>query len=132
MNWKKTKIIAIVVLAIFIVHQILSGNYWFFSNLIKKTYAEEQLVKQNIVLVFVEKKLYDNLKDELVRYSRNYIQEKNPNTIALTLPIDKDTTAIEILKIVQNLYFEGVKDQPSSLKGLVLVGDLPLPVINDE
>ncbi len=131
MNWKKIKIGAIVILAIFVVHQFLSGNYWLFDNLIKKTYAEEQLAKQNIVLVLVEKGLYQDLKEELSRYGTEYIQAQNPNTIALILPVEKEKSAIDLLKIIQNLYFGGIEEQPSSLKGIVLIGDLPLPVIND-
>jgi len=131
MNWKKIKIGAIVILAIFVVHQFLSGNYWFFDNLIKKTYAEEQLAKQNIVLVLVEKSLYQDLKKELSRYGTDYIQAQNPNTIALILPVEKEKSAIDLLKIIQNLYFGGIEEQPSSLKGIVLIGNLPLPVIND-
>ena len=123
---------ALLTLAIFVIHQFLGGGFWFFDNLIKKTYAEEQLDKQDIVLVLVDNNLYGDLKEELTRYGVDYIQTQNPNTIALILPIDPKEPAIEILKIIQNLYFAGIESQPSSLKGIVLIGELPLPVVNDE
>ncbi len=132
MSWRKIKIVALLTLAIFVIHQFLGGGFWFFDDLIKKTYAEEQLDKQDIVLVLVDNNLYGDLKEELTRYGVDYIQTQNPNTIALILPIDPKEPAIEILKIIQNLYFAGIESQPSSLKGIVLIGELPLPVVNDE
>jgi hypothetical protein len=43
----------------------------------------------------------------------------------------KTIKAFDITKILENMYFDGLKDEPSKLAGVVLIGDIPLPVIQE-
>lgn len=83
-----------------------------------------------LVAVLVDDKIYDTIEDDLKRYASDYIQKKYPHSKALVLKINtKEYSAPEIVKLLENLYFDGLKDQSSSLIGLVLIGNIPLPVV---
>lgn len=98
--------------------------------------AETPIDNIHLVAVIVDKKLYDDstVKTDIQRYAQQYIQQEMGASKALVLPVDTtQITAPEIVKMLENLYFEGQKDVTSTLDGLVLIGDdVPLPVINDE
>jgi len=48
------------------------------------------------------------------------------------LPIDTTTLqAHEISQMLENMYFEWLKDEPSKLVGTILIGNIPLPVVED-
>lgn len=50
----------------------------------------------------------------------------------MVLPIDTTTLkAHEISQILENMYFEGLKDESSKLVGTILIGDVPLPVVEN-
>ncbi|HBB03396.1 TPA: hypothetical protein DCZ39_00620 [Patescibacteria group bacterium] len=117
----------------FIILYILS---FFLQNSIfvdrKKVYAAENPSTTNIVAVFVDKDIYQNIKNNLERYTTQYLQAKIANSKAVVLPIDTKTIkAFEISKILENMYFEGLKDQSSKLIGTILIGDVPLPVVQN-
>ena len=60
------------------------------------------------------------------------MQKKLNNTKALVLPINaKKISAFEISKMLENMYFEGAKNETTKLIGVVLIGDIPLPVVLD-
>ncbi|NOZ43619.1 MAG: hypothetical protein GXP45_00320 [bacterium] len=40
--------------------------------------------------------------------------------------------APDIVKILENMYFDGIKNQSSSLIGVILIGNIPLPVVNTQ
>ncbi|MBQ7073686.1 hypothetical protein IJM86_01180 [bacterium] len=53
------------------------------------------------------------------------------NTKALVLPINLENIhAYELYRILENIYFEGIEKENSNLIGTILIGDIPLPVIN--
>ena len=53
------------------------------------------------------------------------------NSKAIILPIDTDNlTAPEITKILENLYFDGIQWESSNLVWVILIWDIPLPVVN--
>ena len=53
------------------------------------------------------------------------------NSKAIVLPIDTDNlTAPEITKILENLYFDGIQWESSHLVWVILIWDIPLPVVN--
>ena len=54
------------------------------------------------------------------------------NSRAIVFPIDvNNITAPEITKILENLYFEWIEWESSHLVGVILVWDIPLPVVNE-
>jgi hypothetical protein len=98
----------------------------------KKAYAAENPSTTNIVAVFVDKDIYQSIKTNLVRYTTTYIQSKIANSKAVVFPIDTTTMkAHEISQMLENMYFEGLKDQSSKLVGTILIGNIPLPVVEN-
>jgi hypothetical protein len=98
-------------------------------------FANERKVTLNIVALIVDKNLYNgSLKNSIDRYTSNYIQQKISNSRAIIFPIDTSTIkARDITKMLENIYYEGIEKEPSTLKGIILIGDkVPLPVINDQ
>ncbi len=114
---------------------------FFFFDFNKVYAAENQLDYTNLVAVLVDNKIYDEISDEIERYAQDYIQwwdsdaryNSISNSKAIVLPIDVNALeATDIVKILENMYFDGVSGEPSKLVWTVLVGDIPLPVINQD
>lgn len=125
---KKSWLSGIVIFLIII--QSLSN--WVFYG-IDKVAAAGPVEETKLVAVFVEKNIYEDIKNNLQWYTLQYIQSRFARTKALVFPVDTSTiSAIDIQKILTNLYFWGEKDTPSSLIGTVLIGKIPLPVIKNE
>lgn len=92
--------------------------------------AETQVSQTNLVAVFVDSQLQNNISDEIRWYAQTYLQSKQQNTKALVFPISKDWfKAQDIQAILENLYFEGQKWASSRLDWVILVWDIPLPVV---
>ncbi|MFZ2718776.1 MAG: VCBS repeat-containing protein, partial [Candidatus Absconditicoccaceae bacterium] len=107
-------------------------NSLFFINF-DKTKAEDSLKSTNIIAILVDQNIYNDLSDEIQRYTKNYIQKEVSNSKAVVLPINvQNFKAQDITKILENMYFDGLKDETSKLVGLILLGDIPLPVINNQ
>jgi hypothetical protein len=50
----------------------------------------------------------------------------------VVLPVNIQTIkAFDIAKILENMYLDGLKESPSKLAGVVLIGNIPLPVIQE-
>ncbi len=142
MRNKTTKVLlSFLLLVVFLFNQIFS--YLPFLNLSSftsqiaeaKPSTHPSPDKVNIVAVLVDDSLYPKIKSEVSRYA-DYIQKWGNNAIAnakaLVIPINiKEITAPDIVKILENLYFDGLKDQPSILKWVILVWDIPFPVVDD-
>ncbi len=128
MNWSKKLMVRIFI--------ILYGISYFLQNSVfidrKKVYGAENPSTTNLVAVFVDKNIYEDIKANLVRYTISYIQKKIANSKAVVFPIDTQTLkAHEISQMLENMYFEGLKDESSKLVGTILIGDVPLPVVQN-
>ena len=99
-------------------------------------FADINKVDTNIVAVLVDKDLYSNtnFKNSLERYTTQYIQSKISNSKAVVFPLDTTTVnSRDIAKLLESLYYDGIEEEPSTLEGVILVGDkVPLPVVNDK
>lgn len=85
-----------------------------------------------IVAVIVDKDLYPSIQSDVERYTTSYIQARQADTKAIVLPVNiKNISAPDITKILENIYFDGIQDVPSKLAGIVLLGNIPLPVIQE-
>lgn len=130
------------VLAIYVLAYFLqSFSFFDFGIILDKTYAEDQLDYTNLVAVFVDDKIYDDIKDDVKRYAQTYIQGDNSNnrynsisnSKAIVMPIDtENVSATDITKILENMYFDGISGEPSKLVWTVLIWDIPLPVVNQD
>jgi len=98
----------------------------------RKVYADDNPSTTNIVAVFVDKDIYQGIKTNLERYTTQYIQKKISNSKAVVFPIDTTTMkAHDISQMLENMYFEGLKDESSKLVGTILIGNIPLPVVEN-
>lgn len=119
---------------LFIIIYILSYllNTFFFVNF-NETKAEDSLDSTNIVALLVDKKIYNSLSSEIQRYSTQYIQKEISNSKAIVLQIDTENIkAKDISKILENMYFDWLKEESSKLIWLILIWDIPLPVVKNE
>lgn len=109
--------------------QYFIDGFWVSAD----SFQEEKKELSNVVAVFVDDKLYENkeIKSNIQRYTTQYIQKELDNTKAIVMPLNlKDIHAYEIYRMLENIYFEGIKEENSNLIGTILIGDIPLPVIN--
>lgn len=117
----------VIVLSVFLVSYLLQSLFHALES-----FAEDPIDHTRLVALFVDTTIYDAIKPDLQRYTVDYIQASMSNTKVLVMPIDtSNTMAWDIEKVIDNLYQEGEEDSSSTLEGLILVGDIPLPVIND-
>ncbi len=67
-----------------------------------------------------------------VRTYAEDIQDALPWTKSIIITVGKEDTPVEIQRLLERLYFEGnpSDSDPSKLTGVVLVGDVALPVVN--
>jgi hypothetical protein len=104
-----------------------------FSSLFETRAREINIPRVNIVTVLVDDKIYPAIQGDLQRYATQYIQQEIPDSKALVISLNLDNIdAHQIYKMMENIYFDGIENTNSTLLGLVLVGDIPLPVINQE
>ena len=81
--------------------------------------------------ILVDNKIYWGISDWLNWYATDYIQNKLPDTKALVIPLDlTDIHAYDIYRMMENIYFDGLKDVNSTLIWLIMFWDIPLPVAN--
>jgi len=73
-----------------------------------------------------------NVNNSTTVENTNYIKYNSiSNSRAIVLPIDTDNlTAPEITQILENLYFDGIQWESSKLVWVILIWDIPLPVVN--
>jgi len=98
-------------------------------------YADEKEF-YNIVSVIVDEESYDEIKSELIRYSRD-VQGVLENTRVVILPTPSDAIVLDIASLNESLFFEWYKwvkediDFESRLIGSVFVWNIPLPTVFD-
>ena len=106
----------------------IQNNFLFFQ-----TWAQEKNEPRvNIVAVLVDSKIYDSISWWLKSYT-SYVQQNLSDTKALVIPLDlTNIHAYDIHRMMENIYFDGLKDVNSSLIWLIMFGDIPLPVVNQD
>ena len=124
----KTKKVLIIFFVIFYLFSFYFNQFYYFFDRYFSVYAqEEQVKKNNLYLIFVEKKIYSQIKNDLKRYVVNYIQQKYYNTIAKVVIVNNDLKSVDVLKYIQKQYFDNTWNV---LKGIVLIWNIPLPKLN--
>ena len=74
-----------------------------------------------IVSLFVDSDIYDNISDDIERYATKYIQQKLPRTKVLVIPLNKNIKPENIALINDNLYHDGIKGKSSRLVGTIVI-----------
>jgi hypothetical protein len=116
-------------LVIYIVSYFLQS--WFFVDF-WKIFAENPIDRTNLVAVFVDKDIYASSKSDIEWYATQYIQQRISNSKALVMPINTENfKAIDLVRMLENIYFDGVKGKTSRLLWTILVWNIPLPVVQN-
>lgn len=119
-HMKSKKILGILILIGYLSSQILSMLGYVDRNIAEAKNSNRDTMTQ-LVAVMVEESIYDKLEKNLQRYTTSYIQKHYPHSKAIVLKINtKEYNAPELTKLLENLYFDGLKNQSSRLIGLVL------------
>ena len=101
---------------------------------------EPQRDYTNIVAILVNDKIYNKIEDDVKWYATEYIQWKSSkkynsisNSKALVFPINADNFSTKnIAQLLENMYFDWIDWETSRLIWLVLIWDIPLPVVNQD
>jgi uncharacterized repeat protein (TIGR01451 family) len=73
---------------------------------------------------------YDTMAHRVMRYAED-IQIDSPGTVAKILEYDPERdTLLDVIAALEGLYKNGLDSYESRLRGVVLVGQIPLPVVN--
>ena len=107
----------------------IQSNFTFFQALAQ----EKSAPRVNIVAILVDDKIYGSISSWLQWYATQYVQNKLSDTKALVMPLNLDNIdSYDIYRIMENIYFDWLKDVNSQLIWLVMVWDIPLPVVNQD
>lgn len=126
------RILVILVLVIYNLSFVLNiVNFIPYDYSSREVYAEEPKEKEKLIAVFVDASIKSDINDDLNRYAKDYIQTRMKWSKALIIPVNKDNIkAYDIYKILENLYLQWAMNKPSSLEWVILIWDLPLPVVS--
>ena len=115
---------------------LYSGNQVYAAS---NSSSESNADYKNIIAIIVNDKIYGGIKNELEWYVEDYIQwnDRNnrynsiSNSQALVFPVDVDNFSPKnITQLLENIYFGWIESQPSKLMGVILIWEIPLPVVN--
>lgn len=141
MRNKTKKIIISIILGVYILSNFFqSALYNTWNNVYAATMKEEKIDYTNIVAIIVDNDIYTWIQSNLQRYAKTYIQWNNnnrytsiSNSNAMVFPIDVNKfSAKNIAQLLENLYFDWISGEPSKLVWVILIWDIPLPVVNQE
>ena len=114
----------------------LFSHFWHHGQYITRWWtvsAAWTTPKTDLVAIIVDNVIYPSIQGDLAWYTNTYIPAMSPWTRALVIPITTEWFyAPDIQKILANLYFEWQKGVPSQLVGVILFGDVPLPIVDIE
>lgn len=124
LKWKKILIVSIIL--VYVASFLLQSNFMSFQ-----IWAQEKnKPRVNVVTILVDNDIFNSISDSVESYA-NYVQSKLADTKALVMPLDlKNISAYDVYRMMENIYFDWLKDVNSSLIWLVMVGNIPLPVVN--
>ena len=126
MQLKFKKICLLSTIVIYFASFLIQSDFGLFQ-----AWAQERNNRVNIVAVLVDSKIYSWIKSGLDWYTTHYVQQRLSDTKALVIPLDlKNIHAYDIYRMMENIYFDWLKDVNSTLIGLIMFGDIPLPVVN--
>lgn len=104
--------------------------------------------KLGLIAILVEEGLMDDfaLRSRIMTYA-NSAQERTPHSKSFVMEVDKDESTFRIASVLEKLYFEGMdtdlidgnplnnnskKEDDNKLIGIVLIGDVPIPVVHED
>ena len=139
------KFIVYIILGIYFLNNFSQFAIYTWDTVSAARIQENQTQHTNLIAILVDNQIYSDIKSDIQRYATNYVQGytgningysgNNSNAIsnskALVFPIDTaNFSSKNIVQMLENMYFDGIKDESSNLVGIILIGDIPLPVVN--
>ena len=140
MRNKTKKIIALILVSIYWLSNFLQNWLYIWDTVYAAPSQEDQIEYTNIVAIIVNDKIYNQIKNDVEWYATNYIQwawdnqyTAISNSKALVFPVNTDNfSAKNITQLLENIYFDGISGEPSRLVWVILIWDIPLPVVNQD
>jgi len=127
MQLKGKKILVLSTVIVYCVSFLLQSGF----SLLQTRAQETNIPRVNVVAVLVDDKIYNQISDDLERYTKNYVQQQLFDTKALVMPLNLDNiSAYDIYRMMENIYFDWLENVNSSLIWLIMVWNIPLPVVN--
>lgn len=121
---------SLLLLCVYIASHFSEATYY---NQVAQVYAQDITQKVDLVAMFVDRSIYDAVQWDLQWYTTQYIPQQAPWTKVLVFPIAVDWfQAQDIQHILQNLHHDGQQDIASQLAWVMLLGDIPLPIVELE
>ncbi len=113
---------------------LIFPHSWQFDN-VKSQGADAEY---DLVVIFADAQWYtagkedseESITGKVYRYARD-VQDALGNTKTLVLPVSSEENSLNLYKVLEKMYLEGYQKDAtvSFLKGIVLIGDIPLPTI---
>ena len=111
------------------------------------TVENTQEKKLGLIAILVQEELMDDfaLRSRIMTYA-NSSQERIPHSKSLVIEVPREASTFRIASLLEKLYFEGVdsdaidnnplnndqqKEEDNQLIGIVIIGDVPLPVVHE-
>ena len=124
-KFKKTCLLTTIV--VYCASFLLQSNFGLFEILAK----DDSIPRVNVVAILVDNSIYDWIESNLKWYASDYVQGKLSDTKALVIPLNLSTiSAYDIHRMMENIYFDWLENVNSSLIWLIMVWNIPLPVVN--
>ena len=127
---KIKKILWSLILGIYLASDIL-GHLWYIDWNVAEA-ATSWKSTNPIVAILIDNETYNTIGSNwnFKRYTDSYIPEKYPGSESIIFSLDlKEYNAPEIVKLLENVYFDGIKNTSSRLIWVIVMGKVPLPVI---
>lgn len=132
------RFIVCLILGIYILNNFSQFALYTWDTVNAARIQENQTDHTNIIAILVDNQIYPSIKNDVQWYATKYIQWSTNNTNnaisnskAIVFPINTSTfSAKNIVQMLENMYFDGIKDKSSNLAWVILIWDIPLPVVN--
>ena len=127
---KIKKILWSIILGVYLATDIL-GHLWYIDWNVAEA-ATSWKSTNPIVAILIDNDTYNSIGSNwnFKRYTDSYIPEKYPGSESIIFSLDlKEYTAPEIVKLLENVYFDGIKNTSSRLIWVIVMGKVPLPVV---
>ena len=102
-------------------------NAFFWDNDSVKLESSEVL-GDNLVAILVEKEAYKKYKNLIEQYAIDVQNELDAQVVQVE--VSRDISPLDVYEGLASMYFSGLNNDGSKLIGMVLIGDVPIPVVN--
>ena len=127
---KIKKVLWSIILGVYLASDVLS-HLWYINWNIAEAWTSWSSMSP-LVAVLIDNDTYNSIgwSSNFTWYTDTYIPEKYPDSQAVIYSLDtNEYTAPEIVKLLENTYFDGIKNTDSRLIWVIVMWKIPLPVV---